>query len=155
MSRIHVAHRALQACCALTLLAVVPTHAQISSPPYIPHSAMPPFEPTPPPPPQCCVPEAITPPSTTGCNTPCDGHADCSGNVTPADYSMAYCIDATTGGGWCARSAHSVYIQDYVCMAMECTINGEPGEQCRWIVLFGSGTPGIGFTCHPSAASCP
>ena len=141
MSRIRVAHRALPACLALTLLVVLPTHAQWTSP-YVPMSSG-----------QCCLPEAITPPSTTGCNTPCDGQADCSGNVTHADYSSARCVENSLNR-WCGRTAHSVYVPDYVCMAMECTINGEPGEQCRWIVLFGSGTPGIGFACHSGAEMC-
>ena len=155
MSRSRVAHRALLACLALTLLVVLPTQAQ--DPwweKYLPPPTVPPPFPPSPPPPQCCVPEAITPPTILPCNEPCDGQADCSGDVSPGAYYMAHCIEPPTGGGWCARSAHSVYVPDYICMAMECTINGEPGEECRWIILFGSGYSGFGLECHPSAVMC-
>ena len=68
MSRSQVAHRAVLACLAVTLLVVIPTLAQSPFPLPIP----------PYPPLHCCVPEAIAPPSATGCNDPCDGQADCS-----------------------------------------------------------------------------
>ena len=154
MSRIQVSHRALMACLAVTLLVVLPTHAQVFEPfPYIPMSPLPPLPPSQPPP-RCCVPSVITPPAMMGCASPCDGSADCSGETSEAEYTSAYCIQPPAGGGWCGRTGESIYVPEYVCMAAECTINGEPGEQCRWIFLFGGGWSGIGLKCSAGATIC-
>ena len=150
MSRIQVGHRALMACLAVTLFVVLPTHAQWSE--YFP--PRPPWEDPVEWPARCCVPSAITPPTMWGCNSPCDGSADCSGDVTDGSYTPATCIEPPIGGGWCALNPESVYVPAYVCMGAECTINGEPGEECRWIILFGGGSSVIGLKCLQGATIC-
>ena len=154
MSRIQFGHRALMACLPLTLLVAIPAQDRIFDPfPYFPMSPDPPLF-TDPPPPKCCVPSAITPPSGMGCDTPCDGQADCSGDFIYAGYTSAQCIVPPVGGGWCARTGETVYVPGNICMAVECTINGEPGEECRWILLFGSGYTGIGLKCTSGSVVC-
>ena len=156
MSRIQVGHRGLMACLAVTLIAVLPTHGQAWREFYPMSSPPPPFVDDPvEPPPRCCVPSAITPPAMMGCASPCDGSADCSGDISEGEYTSAYCIEQPVPlVGWCGRSGESIYVPAYVCMASECTINGEPGEECRWIILFGGGWSGIGLKCAMGATIC-
>jgi hypothetical protein len=152
MNRTVIAGRALLLVALITSLVMFPAGAQVLDHPYIPMGGPPAF--ANPPAPTCCVPEAITPPAKLGCNTPCSGSANCSGEVKASSYFLARCEEMESGEGTCVRSAHTVFVPEWVCMAMECQINGEPGVQCRWIYLFGGGYSGIGLDCSSGSTIC-
>ena len=153
MSRSPVIDRLCVAIVVLVASLGLPTHAQTTiTMPYVPMSQTPHFSD---PVYRCCIEEAIEPPSLHGCFKPCDnGVASCSGNLSHGSYTTAQCVVITDGPGTCYRSSHQIYVPDWMCMASECQIQGEPGEQCRWIVAFGSGINGFGLRCGQGSTPC-
>src|SRR6185295_15350086 len=92
---------------------------------------------------RCCWPEAVIPPSISGCTSNCMSATVCSEEVVGSSYYIATCALEVRSN--CVKSAHTFDCPQYVCTVVECDLDGEPGAKCHWEPA--GSIPSIGLFC--------